>query len=462
VLLLGVLAFPSSAAAVWTAPFNLSGAGQQGSYPRVGVDSTGDAVFAWTRPDPTTDCGSGFPCTRVQGRARSATGTLSAVQNISSATKNVFQSQVAVDPNGNAVFVWSQNFDVVSFQIRARRRSASGALGAIKAISGKIPLPGGSFAIGGRPVVGVDSNGNAVIAWERRDTAGDLRIQARGLSAGGSLSTIQTISPSGQHAYSPDIAVAPNGDAVVVWNSSDKTTNCSGGTPCVTAKARARTAAGGLSAVQTLSSGGGQATQSNADQLPQVGVDSSGNASFAWRRPDQTTDCGGAACNHVWTRARSATGTLSTVQSLVAQRALPPAQPRLDVDPNGNAVYAFVALDSSGFNRVNTRVRSAAGTLSATQIVSDAGGNLPSIGVDTGGNAVFDWVGLVAGNDRIQARTRAADGTLGTITTLSAAGQNAREPQIAVAPNGVAAADWRRFDGTTSSCCYRIQGAAGP
>jgi hypothetical protein len=460
-LLLAALAFPATAAAVWSAPVTLSAAGQDGKYPQVAADSTGNAVFAWERSDGSTACNN-FPCERIQGRARSAAGTLSAVQNISAAGKYAINPQVAVDPNGNAVFIWAQQVTPTEVVIVARRRSAGGVLGSPKSISAKIG-PKGGYPYGGEAVVGVDSNGNAVIVWERTDTAGDVRIQTRSLSASGTLSSIQNLSPSGKDGSRPHVAVDPNGNAVFVWNSSDKTTNCSGGGPCSSAQARTRTAAGVLSAIQTLSSGGGQAAQDAVFQLPQVGVDAGGNAIFVWRRYDQTTNCGGGPCPRIWTRARSAAGVLSATQTVSGPIGANLVPPQVATDQSGDAVFVWQATDSMGFPRINGRARSAAGGLSTIQVLSDANATAPQVGVDAGGNALFVWQQGASGCQtfpcyRIQTRARSAQGTLSSVEFLSAAGQTANEPHVAVAANGMAAADWRRFDGTK----YRIQGAGGP
>jgi hypothetical protein len=73
-----------------------------------GVDQSGDAVFDWRRFDGTTGCGGLPGCERIQARARSAAGTLSAVQTLSAAGEPAFLPQVAVDPGGSAVAVWTR------------------------------------------------------------------------------------------------------------------------------------------------------------------------------------------------------------------------------------------------------------------------------------------------------------------------------------------------------------------
>src|SRR5438034_990952 len=87
------------ASAAWTDGDDLSPPGQNASSPQVGVDSAGNAVAVWQRSDGTRD--------RVQARARTAGGALSATQTLSDAGQDAFGSQVAVDSSsGDAVVVW--------------------------------------------------------------------------------------------------------------------------------------------------------------------------------------------------------------------------------------------------------------------------------------------------------------------------------------------------------------------
>src|SRR6266545_8247629 len=241
------LVAPAGAQATWGAPETLSDASQNANFPQVAVDPNGDAVFVWQHYDGTTDCG-GYACRRVESRYRSAAGVLSATDTLSGPATNTFYP----------------------------------------------------------PKVGVDSNGNAVFAWVSRDETTDcgrgygcLRIRVRARSAAGVLSATQTVSERGAGASLPDIAVDTNGDAVVVWIRAGLI------------QARARSAAGTLSAVQTLSDSGG------FPNFPEVGIDQTGNAVFAWQRYDGTTKCGGGpGCQRVQARTRSAAGARSAIQTL--------------------------------------------------------------------------------------------------------------------------------------------------
>jgi hypothetical protein len=472
--LLLALALPASAQASWTAPVNISDPGRDAEFPEVAADQSGNAVFVWKRRAANTDCGGQASCFRIQARVRSAAGVLSAIQTLASpaVVADLFGGpQVAIDQSGNAVFVW-QSYDGTTDcggfpgcrRVQSRARSAAGSLGTPQTLS-----DGGQHAE--LPDAGVDQSGNAVFTWRRRDDdmacgPGCFRVQARSRSATGALSSVQTLSPAGQDADHPHIAVDPNGNSVFVWQRPDGTTECPFA-GCSRVQARARSAAGMLSVVQTLSAAGHNATD------PHLGIDQSGNAVFAWVRYDGSAYCDpDQGCPRAQARARSATGSLSAVQTL-SDPLRGALFPRVAVDQGGNALFAWSRKDAatacggSGCFRVQARARSATGVLSAVQVFSDPGQSAwyPEVAVDPNSNAVAVWQRRDGTTDcaspgcwRVQGRARSAAGTLSVVQDLSAAGQNANYPQLDVDSNGNAIAVWQRFDGTN----WRIQAAAGP
>jgi 6-phosphogluconolactonase (cycloisomerase 2 family) len=386
-----------SATGALTGTQTLSAPDQGIGGPQVGVDQDGDAVFAWQR-SMDTNCpdqfGNPTQCVNVQARARSAAGTLSATQTPSPAGQLAQLPQVAVDQDGDAVFVW-RRLDgttdcggVACYRIQARARSAAGVLSAVQNVSAA-----GQHA--GDPQVAVDQSGNAVFVWKRFDGAND-RIQARARSAAGALGATQTLSDVGQHAGDPQVAVDPNGNAVFVWRRLDGTTDCDGG-GCFLVQAIARSAVGALSPVQTLSAGG-QDTFG-----PQVAVDQSDNAVFVWQRLD-------GAEYRIQARARSAAGALSATQNLSAA-GQPARLPQVAVDSSGTAVFVWKRFDGTSpgscCHRIQARARSAAGALDAIQTLSAAGQQAdgPQVAVSPGGTAVATWWRSDGANNRVQAAT---------------------------------------------------------
>jgi hypothetical protein len=263
-------------------------------------------------------------------------------------------------------------------------------------------------------------------------------VQARAANiAGGVWSAIQTLSDAGRAAFGPQVAVDSGGNAVVTWYRFDNANT--------RVQARRRTAGGALSSVQTLSDAGQNAFN------PDLGVDSAGNAVVTWYRFD-------GANFRVQVRARSSGGTVSAVQTLSAA-GQDATNPQVGVDLAGEGLVVWPRSDGS-FQRIQARARTAGGTVSATQTLSDAGGNAHNaqVGVDSAGNAVVVWQRFDGANTRVQARTRTVGGALGTVQNLSLAGQNANIPQVGVDSGGEAVATWAHADAPIT----RIQAAAGP
>jgi hypothetical protein len=429
-----LLAAPVAGAA-WTAPINLSAAGQSASQPQVALDETGDAVFAWqlegpdrvaqtrarssigalspiqnlslyggepgavsSQPDVAVDDSGGAvlawrqftqagrSAPRVQARARSAAGALSPIRDLSPILTKVEDVRVAVDSDGDAVFVW-QAYNGAN-QIQARTRTAAGVLGPLL----ELTLPT-QTAI--NPQVGVDDDGDAIFTWQRLEGT-SYRIETRALSATGDLGPTEQVSSSRWTSVTPQLAVSPAGAAVYVWKSSDPD---DGGSRI---EMRARLASGTLIRRQTVSDAFAGEFQ------PRVAITADGAALFAWRLSNGTKD---------WlnVRPRSALGGLGDEQTVkVADSPQTLSPPRVAMDADGDAVIAWELFDATG--------------------------TLPPC------------------CDRVQARTRSSTGTLGSVQTLSPAGQSVSGTEVSSDPDGDAVVAWSRSNGSVN----RIQAAAGP
>jgi hypothetical protein len=282
----------------------------------------------------------------------------------------------------------------------------------------------------------VDPNGNAVFVWQSSDGA-NLRIQTRSRSAAGTLSSTLTLSAEGQAAEYPQVAVDANGNATFVWERWDGSNE--------RIQARTLSAAGTRGSTQTLSAAGGDAL------YPQVEVDPNGSAVFTWERCcyDGTNN------ERIQARARSAVGILSSTQTLSASGQTA-SSAHVAVDPNGNAVFAWIGTAG----RIQARGRSAAGTLTSTQTLSDPGysGIYPRVAVDSSANAVFLWQRFDStGEYRVQVRARSAAGTLSSTQTLGGTGTAIPlGGEIAVDRQGNAVVVWEHREGT-AVCCSSVE-----
>jgi hypothetical protein len=272
--------------------------------PEVAVDADGDAVVVWSQ--------DGVNKTIAKARERTRTGALRPVQTISNNTEgaSALFAKVEMQPTGGAVFAWEQTTPTVTSRIQTRTRSATGTLGPIRSLSG----PEAAL-----PQLAVDGDGDAVFAWQRKGPA-VTQIEARSRSAAGALSPVQALSSETHNAAEPRVAVDADGDAVFVWEAPDATTGKFG------IHGRTRSAAGALGPVRLLSDASADAHDG------EVGVAADGTAVFAWRRNPGTGEL-------VESRTLSPAGALGAVQDVGADPE--PLSLRLAVADNGEAVAAW-------------------------------------------------------------------------------------------------------------------------
>ncbi len=420
VLALQAFASPATAVAAWTAPLDLSTAGENAYAPVVAVDDVGDGVFAWRRFDGSND--------RIEARTRSADGTLGPVMRLSRAGQPATGVQVDVDADGDAVFVWLRS-DGANDRVQARTLSAGGALGAIRTLS-----RAGEDAHS--PKVAVDADGDAVLVWRRSDGTHE-RIQGVSLSAAGVFGSVVRLSGAGQDAFDPQCAINDAGVAVSTWYRSDGSDD--------RAQARVLYPDGTRSAVYSLSASGGDALD------PDVAIDPDGDVYLSWTRWDGSNYL-------VQTQILRADGTTGLTHT-ISDAGENAYGPEVAVDDQGDAVIAFYRSD--GVNRRVQAVKmSPADTVGTPETLSEEGEDaaLPEVAVDDDGDGVVTWRRFDGADDRTQAATVALTGEFGEPVTLSDAGEYASVGKVAVDADGDALVSWSRSDGTNQ----RIQFSAGP
>jgi hypothetical protein len=139
-------------------------------------------------------------------------GSAGPVTDLSDAGANAFSPDVAADANGNIVAVWTRH-DGTAWRVQAASQPAGGQFAPAQDLS----APGEDAT---DPRIAVAPNGDVVVAWLRPDGQ-DVRVQAAVRPAGGAFGAPQTLSPAGRDARSPDVAVDPLGNAIVVWSRSE-------------------------------------------------------------------------------------------------------------------------------------------------------------------------------------------------------------------------------------------------
>jgi hypothetical protein len=416
-LLFAALVAPATSLAAWDAPTDVSDAGADAFAPQIAVAPDGDGVIVWQR--------DGAAGQEVQAATVSDTGAVGTVQTLSAGGTNE-QPRVAVDDEGNAVVVWrrSNGGDVV---VQSNTLSASGVPGGRQTISE-------DAQDANRPAVGMDADGNALIAWEFGSGA-NRRIQARIRATDGSLETTATLPDPGGASTSPEVAMATGGEAVIAWLGDD----------AMATRVRAVTmsAAGVFGPMEDVST-----ADVDAESVG-VGIDADGDAVVTWLR---------FADDHFRVYARTFSGAGALGSRLTLSRAGEDAfLPEIAVAANGRSAVTWQRFDGDDF-RVQAVPISAAGVPGTVKTLS-AGGSDSSdaaIGIDGDGDSVIVWER--SGDARIHAQTMTKSSDLGTLADLSEVGGSASQAQVGVDSTGNAHAIWARSNGADEI----IQAATGP
>jgi hypothetical protein len=239
--------------AFWSAPVNLSIAGNDARISKLTVDSQGDATAVWRRVDDSNNW-------IIQSAERLAGGAWSGRVNLSIAGQDAKFPELAADAQNDATAVW-ERFNGSNWIIQSAERPAGGAW------SEPVDLSAAGQN-GGSPQVAVDPNGNATAVWQRSGSTSVIQSAMRPM--GGVWSKATDISTVSQSASGPEVAVDPDGNATAVWRRFN-------GNNWIIQSAE-RPAGGAWSEPVDLSAAGQNA------EWPNVTVDQQDDVTAVWRR----------------------------------------------------------------------------------------------------------------------------------------------------------------------------------
>jgi hypothetical protein len=240
----------------------LSEPGQDAVEPVVAAAPDGGAAVVWSRYDGTNSI--------VQSRRIDPPGApAAATNNLSAAGQSAVQPQVAVAPGGAATVVWTW-FDGSHWVIQKQRLSPAGAPeGAPAALSNAT----GNAA---EPQLAIGTDGKATVVWDRYDGTSFV-VQARRIDALGTVAaTTSNLSATGRDAGEPQVDVAPNGTATVLWSRFD-------GTNFIVQRRD-------IAANETLSAASGLSAAGRRGSAPAIAWGSGGDLMTTWRRFAGTGD----------------------------------------------------------------------------------------------------------------------------------------------------------------------------
>lgn len=354
--------------------------------------------------------------TRAWGTAQQLTNTLS------------FEPQIAVNQTGDAVVIWERDAGTAYMDVQAINFTTTYGWG------NPILLKANDNGHASNPAVAVDYNGNAIAAWVQPSAPDDVRsfLWTSNYTPGlgwGAPELMET--GAAGNAYSPKIAFAPSGHAIVAWEQSDL-----GG-------------AGGNIWVNRYTPGTGWATAralqtENADAAGyvQLAVDENGNAVAVWRQTDASED-------NIWA-ARYGTTSEWGDPILIDTNTGTAGSPQVAVDRSGTALAVWEQSDGTRVDIWSNRYTPGAGWGIPQRLESaDGDAREAQVGLDPNGNAVAVWIQSDGIRDNVWANHAPSGGNWATPTLLETDQLgDAMLPQIRVDGRGNATVVWAQFNGT--------------
>ena len=280
--------------------------------PQIAFDQSGHALAVWYQSD-------GIRNNIWANRYVSGTGWATAAL-IETDTGSAFSPQIAFDPSGNAIAVWSQ-FDGIRDNIWANRYVA------VTGWAGPGLIETDNTGNAQFPQIALDPSGNALAVWYQSDGT-RYNIWANRYVSGTVWATAGLIETDNiGDATNPQIAFDPSGNAMAVWYQSDGIRNNIWANRYVSGTGWA---AAGLIETDNLG---------NA-YLPQIAFDPSGHALAVWFQSDGTL-------NNIWAN-RYVLGTGWATAGLIETDNLGNAQyPQIAFDASGNAIAVWYQADGT-------------------------------------------------------------------------------------------------------------------
>jgi hypothetical protein len=201
----------------WSQPRRLSRAGNGSAQPAVAINQRGEALVAWMS---VIRNGSGIEVSLCEmGRQR-----CSSPRTLTKSDGAVLDPQVAISRGGDAIVVWTRrlsggplNMKGTRFRVSAEVRSSKSRWLGPVGLGTEVDSSGQGSASGEvpGPRVGVDAEGDAVVVWQG-PSAGQVVTQSASWHEKRRSWTRATVI-SQMPSQMPDVAVAPDATAIVVW-----------------------------------------------------------------------------------------------------------------------------------------------------------------------------------------------------------------------------------------------------
>ena len=189
------------------------------SNPHVAIDDSGNAIVTWKEWTGATHA-----IFKSEYRGSGWTDPVSTNDSISPHAGFALEPVVAMDNNGNAIIAWKQTMDT-GYKGVFKSEYRSGFWSHPANNSQSLSLSDGTVQAEDIQIA-MSDNGDAIIVWVNNDVqfAGYQQIykaEYRGGIWTPPAGLSDNVSPDGQSATKPRVAMDNNGDVVIVWQQSD-------------------------------------------------------------------------------------------------------------------------------------------------------------------------------------------------------------------------------------------------
>lgn len=369
-------------AAGWSTPEALEASPRDVVNVDLAMDAaSGRAVVVWTQANDTS---AGAAWVRHFDPASGWTAA-QVIQSAATPAGRVDRISVGIDAQGNAVAAWSQ-LDATRFSIWGNRGSAAGAWASAQLLETADELG----RVDGNPRIAVAPQGDATVVWQASGgTVANRGTWTNRYSAGAGWGTAsQLVAVSGGSA--PDIAMDANGHAVMVWGQIE----VASATEMYTL-VQARRYQGGAwgSPLQVGREPGANSVLS----APLVKMNASGSALVAWGQGDESIRATVAPAGGAW--------PVPTIVKPVASRAAGSALV-LAMDGEGHVMLTWAQASVQGGADAMLATRSPQGIWAAGTVHQAAVWGDPFVALNEPGNALFLWTQLVNTSTGTQIQSR--------------------------------------------------------
>lgn len=299
-------------------PIETDNAGTADS-PQIAIDLTGNAIAVWRQSDGTNN-------NIIANRFDANLGAWGTVIPIESATTPALSPQIALDAVGNAIAVWVQ--DDGAFSIFSNRFDI-GTTSWATAENIESDNTGNASS----PRLAMNSSGRAIAVWLQNDGSDTNVMGSRFAPETGWISPPQTIDTETSQAFTPEIAMDPQGNASAVWRQDD-------GTSFHIFSNRFDSNTGLWGTPRSLET----ETISNLG-FPQIRFDRNGNAIAVWAQLSS-----GDNFDNAWASRYTPSTGWQTAEKLETEDLGSAGFPQIDIDQNGNAISVWIQDDGTTRN----------------------------------------------------------------------------------------------------------------